>query len=130
MNKDWRDCAHCVKYWHLRGVRINCEHRQDTVCVDCQIEDAYRRMIVHDQKIAHPLRTEKGERMNCLRCKHLYYQEATPEYSELTPGTDMGLQCGRGHWNYDQFHTSQEELAAMLERAEICPDYERRTQIE
>ena len=64
--------------------------------------------------------------MNCLRCEHLYYWEAQPGYSELTPGTDMGLACGLKHWEYDQFHSSVEDLAAMIETAETCTDYKSR----
>lgn len=59
----------------------------------------------------------------CLRCTHLSYMEGDPGYSELTPGTNMGMECTKRHWQYDQFRTSLEELTAMIEQAETCPDW-------
>ncbi len=59
----------------------------------------------------------------CLRCKHFSLMEATPGYSEMTPGTDFEMSCARRHWKFDKYKTDTASFRRMLSKANRCRDY-------
>ncbi len=59
----------------------------------------------------------------CWWCKNFYYSQATPDYSELTPGSSFGIECMKRHWDFDAYTTTQEKFGEMLASAESCKDF-------
>ena len=59
----------------------------------------------------------------CWFCKHFYWSNAIPNYSEWTPGSDFEMSCGKGHWSFDAFKTSQQKFQQMIETAKTCSDF-------
>jgi hypothetical protein len=59
----------------------------------------------------------------CWFCRHFWYSNASPGYSELTPGDDFSMTCGEQYWSFDAYRTTQEEFGAMLAMAATCPDF-------
>ena len=66
---------------------------------------------------------KKDENLNCIRCDHFNMYSGCPGYSEYTPGHNMGMSCGKHHWDFDSYETSQDEFRKMMETAETCGDY-------
>ena len=58
----------------------------------------------------------------CWLCAFLEFEPGEPGYSELTPGADMVLRCGKGYWNANDCYT-QFELGRALALAERCARY-------
>jgi hypothetical protein len=58
----------------------------------------------------------------CLACKHFKFDGGERGYSSWTPGSDMRVECGKGHW--DAFEQSAEQFFKDNLRARECPDYE------
>jgi len=65
----------------------------------------------------------KPENKLCWFCIHFYYNQASPDYSEYTPGDDFSISCGKNHWDFNAYRTSQEEFGKMLSTARTCPDF-------
>lgn len=59
----------------------------------------------------------------CWLCRHMVFIHASPDYSELTPGSNATIECGKHYWDLDLFNDSQAEAAAKFAHAETCPDY-------
>ena len=62
----------------------------------------------------------------CWFCREFWWSNASPGYSELTPGFDFSVSCNRDHWRFDSFTTSAEDFRKMLETAKTCPDFKLR----
>jgi hypothetical protein len=65
----------------------------------------------------------KEENKLCWFCKYFYYSQAEPDYSEYTPGTEFSMECGKGHWRFNAYRTSQEEFGRILATAQMCEDF-------
>ena len=59
----------------------------------------------------------------CWWCKYFYYKQASADYSEWTPGDSFGMACGKDHWTFDAYDTSQDEFGKILQTAATCVDY-------
>jgi hypothetical protein len=59
----------------------------------------------------------------CWFCEYFIYSKATEDWSEDTPGSDFSLACGKGHWEFDVFNTTQAQFAAILSTALTCKDF-------
>jgi hypothetical protein len=59
----------------------------------------------------------------CWFCKHLYYSNASPDYSEMTPGNDFAMDCIKSHWKFDAFETNQIEFFHIINTAKTCEDF-------
>lgn len=59
----------------------------------------------------------------CILCKYFYFSPGSPGYSELTPGTDWVMYCGKNHWDMSGY-ISEEEYRKNLLKAENCKDAE------
>jgi hypothetical protein len=65
----------------------------------------------------------------CLVCRHLVWSNARPGYSDMTPGDDLYIACGKGYWNFDSYMTEPVEWARMIQSAESCNDFDPTQQI-
>jgi hypothetical protein len=61
---------------------------------------------------------------HCLKCRHCSVDFGEPDYSEYTPGHPAEFTCTKGHWALGSYSGSKGTLAAALETAKTCPDYE------
>lgn len=59
----------------------------------------------------------------CLDCKYWLVMESTPDYSEVTPGSDGSWECTKGHWYMCNLEDSQKEARAKLLQARTCRDF-------
>lgn len=67
---------------------------------------------------------------NCLFCKKFMYYSGQPDYSEMTPGSNVEIGCsvvvrGRHLWEFS-YLDSEDEFRANMTRAETCELYEQR----
>lgn len=58
----------------------------------------------------------------CWACKYVLYSPGERNYSELTPGWDASLECGKGYWkidfNRDYLSSVREKLTSAIRCAE------------
>lgn len=59
----------------------------------------------------------------CWWCKHFYYTQGDSGYSELTPGYDMDMSCGKSKWKYDSCSTTLDEFRKNIESAKDCDKF-------
>ena len=64
-----------------------------------------------------------GHMATCLCCYHFNAYDASPGYSEYTPGSPASIYCGRDHFEFDEY-----DAAAFFKRLHdlgaTCPDFE------
>lgn len=60
----------------------------------------------------------------CLYCKHWYFDGGEQGYSELTPGSDMGIECLKGHWRIENGSHTGPSFRQTMERGLECKDFE------
>jgi hypothetical protein len=60
----------------------------------------------------------------CWFCRHFYYNEFIPDYSELTPGEEWSIGCRKNMWEFSSSRDGQAEFAAAIMFAEKCPHFE------
>lgn len=65
----------------------------------------------------------------CLVCRHLVWSNATPGYSEYTPGDSFYVSCGKGYWQFDQYDEEPAQWARKIQSAESCNDFDPTQQI-
>lgn len=65
----------------------------------------------------------------CFGCKYFQWENASPGYSEMTPGDDFGISCLKGVWRFDAFQTTQDEFEGILKTAETCEHFELRDEL-
>jgi hypothetical protein len=58
----------------------------------------------------------------CLFCKHCCYSEATPDYSEYTPGEPSSLSCEK-HRFPSISYVDGDRLRAAIVKAVTCTDW-------
>lgn len=59
----------------------------------------------------------------CLLCKFFYMTQATPGYSELTPGSDFSMGCNKNHWEFSAMEETPDTYRVKMETAKSCKDY-------
>ena len=59
----------------------------------------------------------------CWFCPHFHYSNSDPGYSEMTPGSDFGMSCVKGKWDFDSDVDGQEEFGRKLMTANTCEHY-------
>ena len=59
----------------------------------------------------------------CWFCPHFNYSSGDRGYSEMTPGYDFSMRCGKNLWEFDPYMTSQEEFGEYLMKANTCKFY-------
>lgn len=70
------------------------------------------------------LQTPVSNRL-CWECDYLHYSPSTPNYSDLTPGSNMDLYCVKSYWEFDQGRELG-HLRACLTTAERCAAFKTR----
>jgi len=65
----------------------------------------------------------KGHSASCLCCEYLSAIDATPGYSDMTPGSPMALYCSKSHWDFDGFSV-YELFDKMHDIGLKCEDFE------
>ena len=69
------------------------------------------------------------QRRTCIFCKNLYFSPFDPGYSDVTPGSEVGIYCQiKDGWDLNDFDTTAEYRAAMLQ-AETCKDFEQHDRV-
>lgn len=62
----------------------------------------------------------------CGDCQFFHFDEASPGYSELTPGNEFAMMCMKNHWEFDTWSATLAQLKRVFTAALDCPDYLRR----
>jgi hypothetical protein len=70
--------------------------------------------------------TERVEHRVCWSCEHLYFFAGSPGYSELTPGDDFSMECGKDYWRFENYDDGLTEFRAKLQSAEVCGSFKER----
>lgn len=60
---------------------------------------------------------------SCLICKHLYLDEGSPHYSEMTPGHPMAFECLKGFWDSGNLYNAKSMREAFA-KALTCEEFE------
>lgn len=61
----------------------------------------------------------------CVLCKRFTFEEGSPHYSELTPGSDAHISCDSDIFKSTSLtDVSEREFFAILRTAEGCDSYE------
>jgi hypothetical protein len=63
------------------------------------------------------------EKRFCALCQHFGIVEACGPWSDVTPGDDFEMTCGKGHWKFSPSAVSEDVYAKMMLTATKCPDY-------
>ncbi len=63
----------------------------------------------------------------CWLCEHVMFFAGSPGYSELTPGNNFELSCGKHYWEFDQFDDTLDQFRDKLMSAERCADFKKST---
>lgn len=58
----------------------------------------------------------------CWFCPHFEFYSGSPAYSEVTPGCEGSLLCGKGHWDGENIWSNKQFGNAML-MAKTCKDF-------
>jgi hypothetical protein len=61
----------------------------------------------------------------CWLCKHFDFEEGSPHCSEVTPGYDFHMRCGKSHWDFNNTKSSEEDFKRYLTMATKCEDYKK-----
>lgn len=61
---------------------------------------------------------------SCLCCKFAYYDEGSPGYSEMTPGSPAELYCIKGVWSFSSLNKFS--LDTMHDAAKTCKHFSAR----
>jgi len=60
----------------------------------------------------------------CLFCEQFYICPADPGYSDMTPGSDVTINCTKGYWEIDLYDDYVDKYREKLSGAKTCPDWE------
>jgi|GEM_PF-5732919 len=58
----------------------------------------------------------------CIFCQYFDLDMGEPGYSELTPGANANIGCGKDHWDMSNYGDTREFRENII-RASICNDY-------
>jgi hypothetical protein len=59
----------------------------------------------------------------CWWCKYFYYIQADGDWSDITPGQDFSISCGKGHRAFDAYESSREDFSKCITAARTCNDF-------
>lgn len=59
----------------------------------------------------------------CIFCKHFWFSEGSPGYSELTPGYEANIDCHKRHFDLRLIDMSESDFRRTLLLARTCADY-------
>jgi hypothetical protein len=51
---------------------------------------------------------------------------AQPDYSDMTPGYNWGMECLKDKWRFDSFEDNDAKFGRCLDEALTCTEYEPR----
>jgi hypothetical protein len=71
-----------------------------------------------------PLLSVPAQGRVCWSCEHLYFSSGSPGYSEMTPGWDFEMSCGKSFWEFDSCGDGLETFRSKLLSAERCAAFE------
>jgi hypothetical protein len=60
----------------------------------------------------------------CLFCKHFVWRQASPDWSEVTPGDDLVMRCEHFYWEIDPYEDTRDTFRKAILTAENCTDYQ------
>lgn len=63
----------------------------------------------------------------CWGCKHVFFMNSDPGYSEFTPGTQFWFNCNKNYWDFNPDNDSLDDFRKCLMSAERCADFEPRS---
>lgn len=63
----------------------------------------------------------------CHQCEHFNFWTGSHGYSEMTPGSDAALECGKQHWRVRMFDDDVSTVRGYFAQAETCPDWAKYT---
>jgi hypothetical protein len=66
----------------------------------------------------------------CYECTHFYFTTGYPDLSDVTPGEDFAMGCGKDIWSL-RGDSAGDDIASLrdgLEKAVGCPSFENRDQ--
>lgn len=61
----------------------------------------------------------------CLFCVYLYFDPGTQGYSDMTPGSQMCIECTRSHWIDIGYNDTEESFRQKILLARICKEFSR-----
>ena len=73
-----------------------------------------------------PLLEQSVPNRCCWSCEHVEFYQGSPGYSEMTPGNDFELECGKDYWEFDNCGDTLDDFREKLELAERCADFKER----
>ena len=85
-----------------------CDYRSDGCLTDCYNSEEVVRMRV------------------CWECEHIIFNTAERDWSDVTPGDDFRLSCGKSYWEFEQYKDDLPDFRRKLESAETCKDFKER----
>ena len=59
----------------------------------------------------------------CWWCAYFIYRGATRDYSDVTPGDQLNIECRKRVWYFDAFKTGEKEFRAIISMASKCPHF-------
>lgn len=70
-----------------------------------------------------PMRKTPVPGRACWFCTHVRFSNGGRDYSELTPGYPMTLECGKNYWEFDTLKDSLSQFRDKIMSAEKCSDF-------
>ncbi len=68
------------------------------------------------------MRLDNRERL-CLFCTEFKWEEGCTGWSEMTPGWDARMECGKHVWKVDLIDLDTESFRALMLTAQACETY-------
>lgn len=59
----------------------------------------------------------------CVQCRHFSFDAGTPNWSDVTPGSNMTISCRRDHWRITT-ETTESAFRSHMETSQHCDDFE------
>lgn len=59
----------------------------------------------------------------CWGCTYIYFINSSPDWSDMTPGSNFELSCGKGYWEFDSDVDGLTQFREKLQTAERCLAY-------
>ncbi len=69
-------------------------------------------------------KTNCGRELTCILCEHFFFDGGCEGYSEVTPASPMGANCGKNLWPWLNAPNLVEFRQTML-AAQDCKDFQR-----
>lgn len=59
----------------------------------------------------------------CVQCRHFSFDAGTPNWSDVTPGSNMSISCGRDRWRITT-ETTESAFRSHMETSRYCDVFE------